>query len=110
MTEQTADTATEFGSLTAAVTGGASGIGLATATELARRGARVVALDLRTDQLPDGLYGEICDVTDRASVHAALTSIGERFGGSTSSSTTRVSAPRAPWPTTTTPNGTAYSM
>ncbi|WP_405404373.1 SDR family NAD(P)-dependent oxidoreductase [Streptomyces sp. NBC_01104] len=88
MAEQTADTAAgtpagaagEFGSLTAAVTGGASGIGLATATALARRGATVVVLDLRTDRLPEGLHGESCDVTDRTSVDAALASVGERFG------------------------------
>jgi len=38
-------TAAEFDGLTALVTGGASGIGLATAQHLAARGARVTILD-----------------------------------------------------------------
>jgi len=39
----------EFSGLTALVTGGASGIGLATAQLLAARGARVACLDLKPD-------------------------------------------------------------
>jgi 2-keto-3-deoxy-L-fuconate dehydrogenase len=70
----------EFGGLVAAVTGGASGIGLATAEELALRGAEVCVLDLNTGSLPAGLHGFVCDVTDRASVNAALAAVGERFG------------------------------
>ena len=42
----------DFDGLAAAVTGGASGIGLATARLLAGRGARVAVLDLRADDVP----------------------------------------------------------
>ncbi|MEV6939068.1 SDR family NAD(P)-dependent oxidoreductase, partial [Streptomyces sp. NPDC051132] len=44
----------DFEGLVALVTGGASGIGLATAELLRSRGARVAALDLKPDGLPDG--------------------------------------------------------
>ncbi|MCF3963761.1 SDR family NAD(P)-dependent oxidoreductase, partial [Streptomyces fuscigenes] len=70
----------EFSGLVAAVTGGASGIGLATARELAARGAEVCVLDLNAEAVPAGLHGFTCDVTDRASVTAAFASVGERFG------------------------------
>lgn len=79
MAEQT-ETKGEFAGLVAAVTGGASGIGLATAQELARRGAEVAALDLRTEGLPAGLTAFPCDVTDTASVRAALDAVRDRFG------------------------------
>lgn len=52
--------------LVALVTGGASGIGLATANELAARGARVAVLDLTVTELPEGLTGVEVDVRDRA--------------------------------------------
>ena len=71
----------DFDSLVAIVTGGASGIGLATALELAERGATVTALDIRIDGLPDHIHGEVADVSDRASVNAAVAAVAERFGG-----------------------------
>jgi NAD(P)-dependent dehydrogenase (short-subunit alcohol dehydrogenase family) len=65
--------------MVAAVTGGASGIGLATALLLAERGARVAALDLNP-QVPEPLLGIGCDVTDPASVDAAVATVVDRFG------------------------------
>ncbi len=59
------------------VTGGASGLGAATAARLAARGARVVILDLPESQgkavaeVHNGLFAP-ADVTDPASVEAAL--------------------------------------
>jgi 2-keto-3-deoxy-L-fuconate dehydrogenase len=70
MTEQSA----EFAGLTALVTGGASGIGLATARLLAARGARVAVLDrVKPEPGPDDtLYPVVADVTDDAAVRAAV--------------------------------------
>ncbi|MFB9906102.1 SDR family NAD(P)-dependent oxidoreductase [Allokutzneria oryzae] len=65
----------DFEGLVAAVTGGASGIGAATAEELEERGARVARLDINPGQ--DGIR---CDVTDDESVRAAVTETVERFG------------------------------
>jgi len=67
--------------LRAVVTGGASGIGLATATLLAERGARVACLDLSVDGLPEPLFGAIADVTDDAAVRAAVAAAAAEFGG-----------------------------
>ena len=71
----------EFDGLSVVVTGGASGIGLATAHAFAARGARVAVLDLVTDHLDEGLTGFVADVTDRDSVDAALAAVADRFGG-----------------------------
>jgi NAD(P)-dependent dehydrogenase (short-subunit alcohol dehydrogenase family) len=71
---------TEFRGLAAVVTGGASGIGLATANLLSERGARVACLDLR-GEVPEPLTGLTADVTDDASVRAAVAGAAERLGG-----------------------------
>jgi len=71
----------EFAGLVAAVTGGASGIGLATARLLTERGARVAVLDIAPHDLPEGIVGIVCDVTSRESVHAAVRRIGHELGG-----------------------------
>jgi NAD(P)-dependent dehydrogenase (short-subunit alcohol dehydrogenase family) len=70
----------EFEGLVAVVTGGASGIGLATATALRDRGARVAVLDLNPAELPEGLTGFQADVSDRASVDAAIAAVADEFG------------------------------
>src|ERR1700752_3971792 len=72
MTEQS----TEFAGRAALVTGGASGIGLATARLLASRGARVAVLD-RVQ--PDGqeLLPVQADVTADAAVRAAVAEAAE---------------------------------
>ncbi|GAA2754898.1 SDR family NAD(P)-dependent oxidoreductase [Actinopolymorpha rutila] len=70
----------EFDGLVAAVTGGASGIGLAAAGRLARQGAQVACLDLKPDDVPAPLVGVACDVTDDASVTAAIAEVVRRFG------------------------------
>ncbi|MBP2329939.1 NAD(P)-dependent dehydrogenase (short-subunit alcohol dehydrogenase family) [Kibdelosporangium banguiense] len=70
----------DFDGLVAIVTGGASGIGLATAKLLAGRGARVAALDLKPDGLPDDIAGFEANVSDDAQVRTAVEAVVERFG------------------------------
>jgi NAD(P)-dependent dehydrogenase (short-subunit alcohol dehydrogenase family) len=53
------------------VTGGASGIGLAAATLLAARGARVIVFDLKPE-VAEPLSGIAADVTDDSSVRDAV--------------------------------------
>ncbi|MGH3646365.1 MAG: SDR family NAD(P)-dependent oxidoreductase [Micromonosporaceae bacterium] len=62
----------ELEGLKALVTGGASGIGLATAKLLAGRGAAVVCLDVHADGVPPELETVSGDVADDASVAAAV--------------------------------------
>jgi NAD(P)-dependent dehydrogenase (short-subunit alcohol dehydrogenase family) len=66
-------------SLKALVTGGGSGIGLATATLLAERGMKVACLDLNPPG--DPFVGIRADVTDDAQVRAAVAEAAERLGG-----------------------------
>ncbi|MGY6026457.1 SDR family NAD(P)-dependent oxidoreductase [Streptomyces spinosirectus] len=73
--------AREFAGLSALVTGGASGIGLATARLLAVRGARVACLDLTPDDVPEPLIGIRADVTDDAGVRAAVEEAARLLGG-----------------------------
>src|SRR5947208_5636352 len=70
------------------VAGGASGLGAATARELARRGARVAIVDLdgdRANALAEELGGDAlafkADVTSEADVEAAVSATVEAFGG-----------------------------
>ena len=71
---------TEFHDLVAIVTGGASGLGEATAALLVERGARVAVLDRAVDTVPDTMLGVVCDITDSAQVDAAIASVVEHYG------------------------------
>ncbi|WP_328477405.1 SDR family oxidoreductase [Streptomyces sp. NBC_00377] len=71
----------DFEGLTALVTGGASGIGRATAELLAERGARVAVLDLDPSGVAEPALGLRADVTDDASVRAAVEATVAGLGG-----------------------------
>jgi len=70
----------EFDGLVAVVTGGASGIGAAIAARLHSGGAQVAVLDLNPADADPGFFSVGTDVSDRASVDAAIAAVGERFG------------------------------
>ncbi|MCX0243300.1 SDR family oxidoreductase [Streptomyces drozdowiczii] len=72
------------------VTGGSSGVGLATVRALLAEGARVATCGRRPDALaaaldglagPDTLYHAPCDVTDEAAVRAFTDAAADHFGG-----------------------------
>jgi 2-keto-3-deoxy-L-fuconate dehydrogenase len=69
-----------FDGVRALVTGGASGIGLATARRLVREGAKVAVLDV-ADAGPDGFPYVRADVRDDAAVRAAVTEAVAALGG-----------------------------
>ncbi|MFD6311320.1 SDR family NAD(P)-dependent oxidoreductase [Streptomyces nigra] len=71
----------DFEGLTALVTGGASGIGRATADLLAERGARVAVLDLDPSSVDKPLLAYRADVTDDTSVRAAVADAVAALGG-----------------------------
>lgn len=72
------------------VTGGSSGVGLATVELLLAEGAHVVTCGRRADALdaaaaslgsPEGLLTRVCDVRDAAAVAALVADAGHVFGG-----------------------------
>ena len=72
----------------AMVTGGARGIGLATARRLSERGATVAVVDLRAEDaeraaasVNDRAMGLAADVTDRGALQRAVAQVVERHGG-----------------------------
>jgi NAD(P)-dependent dehydrogenase (short-subunit alcohol dehydrogenase family) len=67
--------------LRAAVTGAASGIGLATAELLVREGARVAAIDREPTTPADGITPLVADVTDQPSLDAAAAEARRVLGG-----------------------------
>jgi NAD(P)-dependent dehydrogenase (short-subunit alcohol dehydrogenase family) len=77
--------AEEFGGLSALITGGASGIGLATAVHLAERGARVAVLDRDPlEAWPGGAEPPACyaaDVRDDGAVRGAVAAAAAALDG-----------------------------
>ncbi|MEU4612963.1 SDR family NAD(P)-dependent oxidoreductase [Streptomyces umbrinus] len=71
----------DFEGLKALVTGGASGIGRATAELLASRGAQVAVLDLDPTSVEKPLLGYEADVTDDDSVRRAVAAAVADLGG-----------------------------
>ncbi len=67
--------------LRALVTGGASGIGLATAQALRSSGARVAVADLAAPAAAEGFEAVTCDVADDVSVVAAVSRAVDILGG-----------------------------
>ena len=65
--------------LTAIITGGASGIGAATAARFAQLGANVAVFDINTDGVKH--FAQKVDITDDASVRAGVQAVAEKFGG-----------------------------
>lgn len=72
----------DFTGIRAVVTGGASGIGAATAVMLASRGASVVILDRdRPADSPPGIESVVCDIRDRSDVESAIAQAAALLGG-----------------------------
>ncbi|MEM9755161.1 MAG: SDR family NAD(P)-dependent oxidoreductase [Pseudomonadota bacterium] len=68
----------------AVVSGGASGLGAATAAELAAAGAAVAIFDLAAPaEVPEGAVAFAVDVTDAAAVEEAMVAAAEAMGGVT---------------------------
>jgi 2-keto-3-deoxy-L-fuconate dehydrogenase len=70
----------EFDGLVALVTGGASGIGAATAEALMQRGAQVAVLDRAVQGSPSGALAVTCEITDAQGVEVAVAAVVDAFG------------------------------
>ncbi|KDA06756.1 short-chain dehydrogenase [Microbacterium sp. CH12i] len=66
--------------LVAIVTGGASGIGASVAARLHADGAQIAVLDRDPSNADERFAAYAADVSDRASVDAAVAAVAERFG------------------------------
>jgi NAD(P)-dependent dehydrogenase (short-subunit alcohol dehydrogenase family) len=99
--------AARFEDKIAIVTGGASGIGLATSETLAREGAQVVVFDRAPKA--SALRAMQVDVTDAEAVRRGERGRQGNPAAWTSSSTTPASAPRAPSRTCRSRTGAACS-
>lgn len=71
----------DYDGLVAIVTGGASGLGAAIARKLTAEGARVAVLDRDPTGAPAGSLQVTADVSDDASVVAAIATVVEQLGG-----------------------------
>jgi 2-keto-3-deoxy-L-fuconate dehydrogenase len=75
------DDMTDFEGLVAVITGGASGIGAATATHLRNRGATVAVLDRSYSAVTHAAALEVpCDVADTDSAQAAIDTVAGSLG------------------------------
>lgn len=82
-------TAGRFAGKTVIVTGAASGIGLATASRIAREGGRVVAVDISAEKLNDfasslpqaEIVTVVGDITKQEDVDAIIAAAGEKIHG-----------------------------
>ena len=70
----------DFAGLVAVVTGGASGIGAAIASRLTDGGATVAVLDRDIAAADPAHHPVVADITDDASVRAAIAAVAERHG------------------------------
>lgn len=71
------DGATTFAGRRAVVTGAGSGIGLEIVHGLLARGAEVIAFDLSTASVPDGVTRRDVDISDETQIVEALSSVAE---------------------------------
>ncbi|MHC5256677.1 SDR family NAD(P)-dependent oxidoreductase [Streptomyces sp. UC4497] len=81
MSDASVQSVQDFEGLKALVTGGASGIGRATAELLAARGADVAVLDRDITDVEKPLRGYAADVTDDAAVRASVAAAARDLGG-----------------------------
>ena len=70
----------DFEGLVSVVTGGCSGIGRATVDLLLARGSRVAVIDRTISELPSGVLAVSADVSDRVSIHDAVSQVISTFG------------------------------
>jgi 2-keto-3-deoxy-L-fuconate dehydrogenase len=80
MSSETSTDAIRLDGMAALVTGGASGIGLATAQLLAARGASVAVVDRDAHAVPAPLHALRADVADEGQVQEAVAAAVERCG------------------------------